>query len=398
MLQTLRSAASIASSLHQVALKPDRDAVLQALYGAIGQDAQWNEALHVFANYFEANISLLVVSGQGQRDKSFYAAYNHREDAARAYSDYWWQHDIVLQTAIARGEFRTGLVGRGSDLVPNETLRNSKYYKEFLVTMPAEHLMACILSDGSDSALAPPMYLSFFRPPGAEDFSDADVAELAGLYPHVHRAFELHWAQRSTAEQLRIFHQSLDGLDFGVVFIDPAGSLRHANAAANQMMSQPWLGALMGGLGKRVPSSSGLAQLTQSCAAGEGGALSVGSGSQRLFALALPLDTPVTTPAGETRTSSVMLVLIDPGKQPRAALDFVVQTFGLSKAEARLLPLLFDNRSTAEMAVALDIKISTLRSQLSAIFAKTGTTRQQELIRLLGALPAIQRFGRGIRE
>ena len=120
----------------------------------------------------------------------------------------------------------------------------------------------------------------------------------------------------------------------------------------------------------------------------------MGSGGQRLFALALPLDSPVTTPAGDIRTSSVMLMLIDPQKQPNAALDFVVQTFGLSKAEARLLPMLFENSSTADIAVALDIKMSTVRSQLSAIFAKTGTSRQQELIRLLGALPSIQRIGR----
>jgi DNA-binding CsgD family transcriptional regulator len=87
-----------------------------------------------------------------------------------------------------------------------------------------------------------------------------------------------------------------------------------------------------------------------------------------------------------------MLMLIDPQQRPDAALDFVVRAFGLSKAEARLLPLLFENKTPADIALALDIKISTVRSQLSAVFAKTGTTRQQELIRLLGTLPPIQRI------
>jgi DNA-binding CsgD family transcriptional regulator len=36
------------------------------------------------------------------------------------------------------------------------------------------------------------------------------------------------------------------------------------------------------------------------------------------------------------------------------------------------------------------VKVSTVRSQLSAIFAKTGTVRQQDLIRLLGSVPPVR--------
>lgn len=372
---------------------PRRDEVLHSLYGAIGNDDRWNDVLRVFAGYFNANIGMLVVAGQGQRDQSFYAAFNHREEAARAYSDYWWQHDIILAAVLEHGQFVRGMVGRGSDVVTSEELRASVYYKEFMSLMPAEHFMGCVLSDGSDASLAPPMHLSFFRPPGTDDFSDAEVADLAGFYPHIHRAFELHWEHRSTQEQLSVFHQSLDGMDFGVLFVDPANRVRHANAAAKTMVgNMDWI-PLLGGLTTRIPAEGELARLMQACALGHGGAISLGPDHKRMFVLALPLAQTVITPAGETR-ASVMLMLIDPQKRPEAALDFVVRAFGLSRAEARLLPLLFENRTPADIAQTLDIKISTVRSQLSAIFAKTGTTRQQELIRLLGTLPPIQRLGR----
>ncbi|MCZ8257256.1 MAG: hypothetical protein O9327_16525, partial [Polaromonas sp.] len=84
---------------------PRRDEVLHSLYGAIGNDDRWNDVLRVFAGYFNANIGMLVVAGQGQRDQSFYAAFNHREEAARAYSDYWWQHDIILAAVLEHGQF-----------------------------------------------------------------------------------------------------------------------------------------------------------------------------------------------------------------------------------------------------------------------------------------------------
>jgi DNA-binding CsgD family transcriptional regulator/PAS domain-containing protein len=370
-----------------------RDDLLHVLYGAVGEDAGWVEVLKVFASYFDANISMLVVAGQGQRDKSFYAAYNHREESARAYSDYWWERDVMLQAVFDQGIFIRGMVGRGSDILDPKILRASPYYQEFMRHMPAEHFLGCILSDGSDAALAPPMHFSLFRPPEAEDFSDDEVTELVSLYPHLHRAFELHWQQRSTQEQLQVFHQSLDGLDFGVLFIDPAGNRRHANAAAQAMIGHSDWSPLLGELKGRVGATSKLGELLQSCALGHGGALSLGPEHQRVFVLALPLAAPVVTAAGDRR-ASVMLMLIDPQQRPEAALDFVVRVFGLSKAEARLLPLLFENRTPADMAQALDIKISTVRSHLSAIFAKTGTTRQQELIRLLGALPPIQRVVR----
>lgn len=393
MQQKFLLADTATSRLPRGELQPTRDEVLHSLYAAIGDDDRWNDVLRVFANFFGANISMLVVAGQGQRDKSFYAAFNHREAAARAYSDYWWQHDVVLQAVLKQGQFIRGMVGRGSDVISDEELHKSAYYREFLVTMPAEHYLGCILSDGSDASLAPPMHLSFFRPPGTDDFSDAEVGALADLYPHIHRAFELHWQQRTIKEQLGVFHQSLDGLDFGVLFVDPASRVRHANAAARRMVDHSDWTALLGGLTERIPSEGELGGLMQSCALGQGGAISLGPDNKRVFVLALPLTPPVITPAGETR-ASVMLMLIDPQKRPEAALDFVVHAFGLSKAEARLLPLLFENRTPADIAEALNIKISTVRSQLSAIFAKTGTSRQQELIRLLGTLPPIQRLGR----
>lgn len=372
--------------------RPEQGEVLDSLYGAVGLDEAWSDTLRVLAGYFEASIGLLVVAGEGQRDQSFYAAWNHTEEAARAYSSHWWQHDAMLQAALTKNLFVRGMIIRGSDLLPPEELRRTDYYRHYLSALPAEHFLGCVMSDGRDEALAPPMHLSFFRPPDAPDFSDENLSELAALYPHIHRAFNLHWQLRNTREQLGLFHQGLDGFDFGVMFIDPANRVRHANAAALRLAGDPASAALLGGLPDVVPGAGALAQLLKACALGQGGAIPLGpDGSHQLLALALPLAAPTPTAAGRAR-ASVVLMLIDPRRRPDAALEYVVRAFKLSRAEARLLPLLFENRTPAEIAQRLDVKIATVRTQLSAIFAKTGTTRQQELMRLLGSVPPVQRF------
>ena len=57
--------------------------------------------------------------------------------------------------------------------------------------------------------------------------------------------------------------------------------------------------------------------------------------------------------------------------------------FGLTKAEARLALRLAEGASVASAAHDFKVKLTTIRSQLQQVFAKTGTSRQAELVALL---------------
>ena len=255
--------------------------------------------------------------------------------------------------------------------------------------MPAEHLLCVVLSDGSGPLRAPPMHLSLFRRPDQADFSTKDTQLLAQVYPHLHRAFDLHWQLKSAQEQLSVFHRSLDSMDFGVSFFDTAGQLSFANSAGKLIASRAdsdWARAhFPSEKTALVPARDPLGTLLLAAATGEGGSALLPGGT---MALALPVSAPKKNGAGDAR-AAVMLLLIARHGRADSAVGFVIQAFGLSPAESRLLPLLIEGQTPAEIAQSLDLKLPTVRSQLSAIFAKTGTTRQQELIRLLGALPPV---------
>lgn len=66
-----------------------------------------------------------------------------------------------------------------------------------------------------------------------------------------------------------------------------------------------------------------------------------------------------------------------------AALMRLRADFGLTKAEARLALALVAGRSPAEAAERFGRKLTTIRSQLQHIFAKTGACRQAELVAIL---------------
>ena len=358
--------------------------VQTALYGAVGRDDAWPEALRVLAHEFDAHIALLVAAGQGQRDQSFYAAWNQTEAAARAFSDHWWQQDPWLAQGIAQGLFRHGVIRRGSDIVAPAALRASRYYREYLSTLPAEHLLACVVSDGSVPGMAPASHLSLFRRPDQDDFSAQDVQRLRACYPHLLRAFDLHWSHRRLADQVTLLHRFLDAFEFGVVMLGPDAAVLHANRSARDMAAEPRLARWLGSLPARVAAHEPLGPLGHEGLLGQGGGGVLGGARPVLMALALPVGAAAAQPG------ACMLLLTRYAQLTESALDFVMRTFALSAAEARLLPLLLRGSTPADMAAQLGIKLGTVRSQLSAIFAKTGSVRQQDLIRLLGSVPPVR--------
>jgi DNA-binding CsgD family transcriptional regulator len=73
-----------------------------------------------------------------------------------------------------------------------------------------------------------------------------------------------------------------------------------------------------------------------------------------------------------------------------AGLEDTLQAmFGLSPAEAALAAHVLDGLAPEQVAELRGVRLPTVRTQLQRIFAKTGTTRQPQLVALLGRLAAM---------
>jgi DNA-binding CsgD family transcriptional regulator len=71
---------------------------------------------------------------------------------------------------------------------------------------------------------------------------------------------------------------------------------------------------------------------------------------------------------------------------PSPGSDLLRAAYGLTRAEARLAHALAEGASVGGAARRFAVSAETARSQLKAIFAKTGTGRQADLVRLAAAL------------
>jgi DNA-binding CsgD family transcriptional regulator len=181
--------------------------------------------------------------------------------------------------------------------------------------------------------------------------------------------------------------QVLDQLAFGVVFLSGSGTVAFTNRTARAIIERGDGLILAGGALRATDASVRRALrslIEQVTVARRGGALAIprSSNDRPLAALATPLS------AGGSSGATAALFLTDPDLGAGSCEEVMTSLYGLTPAEARLTAELMQGKSLDEAAAALAISIHTARSHLKRVFAKTGTRRQSELVRLLVSTPA----------
>lgn len=73
---------------------------------------------------------------------------------------------------------------------------------------------------------------------------------------------------------------------------------------------------------------------------------------------------------------------------PLAQGETIAALFDLTPAETRVYTAIADGRTLGETAKKLGISLATAKTHLLRLFAKTGTRRQAELVRLAGSFAA----------
>ncbi|MGH0032040.1 MAG: helix-turn-helix transcriptional regulator [Myxococcota bacterium] len=79
----------------------------------------------------------------------------------------------------------------------------------------------------------------------------------------------------------------------------------------------------------------------------------------------------------------IAVVFGSPDAISRASIQALGEVYGLTAAESGVVRGLVEGHSIEEVAARRKVKTETARGQLKQVFAKTGTTRQAELIRLV---------------
>lgn len=232
------------------------------------------------------------------------------------------------------------------------------------------------------------------RDGGATPFTADWRAVMQALLPLLQRIVRMYLIIGDSERRRRIAEHVLETSGVGVILVDSGGSVISVNGAAHAIMAHTGvLGIHDGRLRAMRQVDQQLLQRHIRQKAEEQSANTADPGCYAAFALLrddhpLPVTVmvrpgppfgPVSAPLRRTAT----VILRDPARRLKLAAPDLEQLFDLSPAEARLAQLLADGLSMEEAALQLGVSRNTVRSQLQAVFAKTGTNRQGDLVRLL---------------
>jgi len=368
-----------------------RASLIERIYNTVLEPESWPTVLEDICGIIGASSAFLYTPDETLPvGDSLYVSYGLPRTFQEAVRTQTCGLDVWKEQAQQRGISR-GTLYTDEMLLPEHVLIQTDHYNMHLRPHGIHRVMATALSV-KEAGSTPMVALSLYRPRQAGAFTPANRQTYLEIAPHLRRANDIHWRLRQAELRHCADASVLDRLAMGVVLLNPAGEVLHCNGAAVRMLrSGDGVEIRKRRLHALLPDQA--AKLTRVignvCRSGGGYDTDAGgfvfidrpSGGRPWSLLVAPL--PLGGRIWTGPSNAVAAVFLHDQEFAASGVQVVGKLYGLTAAECRLGKALAQGSSLSEIAADLRLSKATLRTQLAAVFAKTGTTRQAELMRLL---------------
>jgi DNA-binding CsgD family transcriptional regulator len=359
--------------------------LIQLIYEATLDASRWQEFAQALSDAFRnapAGIALQP-PGSPLADVIF-RSHGFREEFHPRFAEHAQKG---LPWEEGRRKNFVGRFGLTTEVISDDRLRASDFYREWMVPQglgPHPPIAHTIALDSGHPAAA----LAIFPTAATGPFAASELEFGNLLVPH------LALGCRLMAENRR--HQALaDAIDrfpTGVTLLDARGHLLLANRGARQIFAQNDGIALDGaavhasGANDDAALRRAIVGAVEAAVAGrliESTVLSVSrhSGRRPYAVMVGPLRPHIGDPTAADAVVVLYVADLEQGVLRRR--EVLRELYGLTEAETQLVELLCQGSSLDEAAGARGVTMNTARSQLKQVFAKTHTSRQSELVRLV---------------
>ncbi len=362
-------------------MSPELSRLVISIYDAATNPDLWSVFYREFSGIVQADFLGIQVHNLGQKQSRFLSSHGQTREFSKSYHEYYSRKNIWRE----RGKdlFQTGAIVIASQHTPQNILTRSEFYNDFLRPVGIGYSMVAIISRGPEAVTG----LSVNRTEGREQFDKNDLEITQFLLPHLSKAAEIQQrcAMFSAGEIL------LNRLATGVIFLTAGKRIVFANRTAERLFEEgDGIEAEHRGLRARWPQSDSDLQAALESATNPGlhaqyrSAFFVDRGPSRrpLRVIAFPLR-QYAKPFYGMPVPAMVLLITDPERRSSVNGELLEELIGLSHSEARVARLLLEGYSTSEIALELKIQENTVRAHLKAMFSKTTTRNQSELVAYL---------------
>ncbi|MBK7728228.1 MAG: helix-turn-helix transcriptional regulator [Gammaproteobacteria bacterium] len=357
------------------------ETVLAAIYEGPLEDAPWQGFVGLLRHRFDVDSSTL------------HFRLPSVEHTILDISDSQWdirilrEHYGVHYDQLNPFDFESMTVGVAyawEDFVSRKEFLKSEFYTGFCRPMGFEYALCMRIDEPSGLH----MWLTIARNNEQGIFCKVEVEQFQRLFPHLQRALKILVNMQKSKQELLVSQVAIERMDIGTVVLDEHGDVISANETAQNMAQSNDSFSLKNNRLQLNDSASQkqLLHLIKAMLAHPEAstteALSLvrqGKAMPGLLLRTFPASANLKT----VHRPALIIYLTDPASHRVASQHLVAQLFGLTKAEAKLATLLADGLSPAEAARVMHVTEDTTRSYCKRIYAKTGMTRQAELVRLI---------------
>jgi DNA-binding CsgD family transcriptional regulator len=277
-----------------------------------------------------------------------------------------------------------------ADVIPYDEFLQTRFYKEWAQPQG--------LVDGAMTVLEKSItnfaFFCLFRHKCNGVIDEEGRQRIRLLAPHFRRAVLIGKVIDLNRSEAASLADTLDGISAGMLLVDATGRIVHTNVAGHVMLSAADVLHTKGGrLEVNDPQADQMLADTFATAGNGDAAVGikglavplVARDGERYVAHVLPLTSGARRQAGTSYAAVAGLFVHKAALDAPSPPEAIAKAFKLTPMELRVLLAVVEVGGVPEVAEALGIADTTVRTHLHQTYQKTGTNRQADLVKLVAS-------------
>ncbi|MGZ3359042.1 MAG: helix-turn-helix transcriptional regulator [Xanthobacteraceae bacterium] len=359
-------------------------ALIGDIYDAVLDPEQRIDVIEKIASFSGGHSGGLLSKHSLGYSEHLYCYIGADPESLQAYSESYPK----LDPTAATHSFGVAQVVSATDVVPYDEFRRGRFYREWARPHGWVDVASAVVEKSATSCT----FLSVVRHKASGVVDDEMRRRMALVVPHVRRAYLIGKTINLGQAEAACFSDILDGLSAGMILVDGIGRVVHANAAGNAILgAADFLRTVHGRLVAGDARTN--AAFREILAAADAGDAAVGlrgialpltaHDGERYVAHVLPLTSGVRRQAGLAFNAVAALFIRKAALAASTTPDVIGRMYKLTPAELRVLLAIVDVGGVPEVAAALGVASTTIKTHLNRLFEKTGVCRQADLVKLV---------------